>query len=104
MSRTMEAVKLFQAAENALMGWNLREANKNDTIGDCDQTELAEAIVNGWDRMPTAKTPQAHLDGIFKAVVEVLKMKAELNPTNQTLPRGKGIEWVARMTIKNYWG
>lgn len=100
----MEAVKLFQAAESALLGWNLKEANKKEATGGCDQTELAEAIVSGWDRMPIAKTPQAHLDGIFKAVVEVLKMKTELNPTNTALPSGAEIDWVARMTIKNYLG
>lgn len=103
MSKTVEAVKLYQAAESALWSWNMREENKKSQIGDCEASELAEAIVSGWDRMPTANTPQALLDSMHKAVIEVLTIKANVNPTDPTLPRGKEIEWVARMVIKNYW-
>ena len=99
MSKTMDAVKIFQAAESAIIAWHEK---KGDDV--YFATELANAIVEGWDRMPTAKTPTAHCDNIYNAVIQVLEIKARLNPTNELLPRDQeSFKWIARMTVKQVW-
>lgn len=99
MSKTTDAVKIFQAAENAIIAWHEKQGDQAYCA-----TELANAIVEGWERMPTAKTPQAHCDNIYNAVIQVLEIKARLNPTHSLLPRDEeAIKWIARMTVKQVW-
>lgn len=100
MSKTTDAVKIFQAVESSIIAWHEKHGDPLYCA-----TELANAIVEGWDRMPTAKTPTAHCDNIYNAVMQVLQIKARLNPTDELLPRDEeAFKWIARMTVKQVWG